>query len=250
MTMYKNGLSGKVAFVTGGSRGIGESIVKRLASEGAAVAFTYASSNSKADKIVKEIEANGGRAIALRADSQDVSAVTNAVAEAIAKLGNINILVNNAGLFEAKPYDQFSIDDFDRMVAVNVRAVFAAVQAAAPQMSEGDRIITIGSVNGDVTGFPGMSLYSMTKAAVAGLTRGLARDLGPQGVTVNNIQPGPVDTDMNPANGPDASSMRSLMALHRHGTTSEIAGLVAYLASPEAAYITGASIDINGGFMI
>jgi 3-oxoacyl-[acyl-carrier protein] reductase len=250
MTANIKGLSGKVAFVTGGSRGIGEGIVRRLASEGAAVAFTFASSSSKAERLVSEIEANGGKALALRADSQDVSAIKNAVADAITTLGNIKILVNNAGIFDAKPYDQFSMDEFDRMVAVNIRAVFAAVQAAAPSMGQGDRIITIGSVNGDVTGFPGLSLYSMTKSAVAGMTRGLARDLGPKGVTVNNIQPGPVDTDMNPADGPDASSMRSLMALGRHGTTSEIAGLVAYLASSEAAYITGASIDINGGFMI
>jgi len=250
MISNEHRLAGKVAFVTGGSRGIGESIVKRLASEGAAVAFTYASSSLKAEQLASEINENGGKALALHADSQDVTAMNKAIAQAVAAFGRIQILVNNAGVFDAKPYDQFTIEEFDRMVAVNIKAVFAAVQAVAPAMGEGDRIITIGSVNGDATGFPGMSLYAMSKAAVAGLTRGLARDLGPHGVTVNNIQPGPVDTDMNPADGPDAGSMRSLMALGRHGTTMEIAGLVAYLASSEAAYITGASIDINGGFMI
>ncbi|NBD23687.1 3-oxoacyl-ACP reductase family protein [Paenibacillus glycinis] len=250
MTIQTSGLTGKTAFVTGGSRGIGEAIVKRLASEGAAVAFTYANSAVKAEQLAKEIEAGGGRALAIRADAQDADAVKKALNEAARTLGAINILVNNAGLLNVKPYDQFTMDEFDRMVAVNIRAVFAAVQAAAPSMVEGDRIITIGSVNADASGFPGMSLYSMSKAAVAGMTRGLARDLAAQGVTVNNIQPGPVDTDMNPAEGANAPFLKSLMALGRYGTSAEIAGLVAYLASPEAAYITGASIDANGGFMI
>ena len=238
--------------MTGGTRGIGEAIVKRLASEGAAVAFTYANSAGRAEQLAKEIEASGGRALAIRclADALDADAVKKAVNEASRALGAINILVNNAGLLDVKPYDQFTMDEFDRMVAVNIRAVFAAVQAAAPSMGDGDRIITIGSVNADASGFPGMSLYSMTKAAVAGMTRGLARDLAAQGVTVNNIQPGPVDTDMNPADGAFAPMLKSLMALGRYGTSGEIAGLVAYLASPEAAYITGASIDANGGFMI
>ncbi|MBO7745887.1 3-oxoacyl-ACP reductase FabG [Paenibacillus sp. MWE-103] len=251
MTMKTNGMfTGKVAFVTGGSRGIGEAIVRRLAEEGAAVAFTYASAQEKADRLAKDIEAGGGRALALRADGADGEAVKRAVAEAAAKLGRVNILVNNAGLLDVKPYDAFTLDEFDRMVAVNVRAVFAAVQAAAPEMGEGDRIITIGSVNADASGFAGMSLYSMTKAAVAGMTRGLARDLSPRGITVNNVQPGPVDTDMNPAEGPFADFLRTLMAGGRYGKPAEIAAFVAYLASPEAGYITGASLDINGGFMI
>ncbi|MDD9269585.1 3-oxoacyl-ACP reductase family protein [Paenibacillus sp. GCM10023248] len=243
-------LNGKTAFVTGGSRGIGAQIVKRLVKDGAAVAFTYANSAEKADELVKSIEANGGRALAIRANSENADSVKSAVAEAIKTFGHLNILVNNAGILDVKPYDQFTMEEFDRTVAVNVRAVFAAVQAAGPQMQSGDRIITIGSVNADVSGFPGMSLYSMSKAAVAAMTRGLARDLAPQGVTVNNIQPGPVDTDMNPAEGSMASMLKNMMALDRYGTANDIASLVMFLSSPEASYITGASLDINGGFMI
>ncbi|MDR6880783.1 3-oxoacyl-ACP reductase family protein [Bacillus sp. 3255] len=243
-------LNGKTAFVTGGSRGIGAQIVKRLVKDGAAVAFTYANSAEKADELVKSIEANGGRALAIRANSENADSVKSAVAEAIKTFGHLNILVNNAGILDVKPYDQFTMEEFDRTVAVNVRAVFAAVQAAGPQMQSGDRIITIGSVNADVSGFPGMSLYSMSKAAVAAMTRGLARDLAPQGVTVNNIQPGPVDTDMNPAEGSMASMLKNMMALGRYGTANDIASLVMFLSSPEASYITGASLDINGGFMI
>ncbi|MBB3128547.1 3-oxoacyl-[acyl-carrier protein] reductase [Paenibacillus rhizosphaerae] len=248
--MNKNFLNGKTAFVTGGSRGIGASIVKKLVKDGAAVAFTYANSAEKANELVKSIEAEGGRALAIRANSENADSVKLAVAEAINTFGHLNILVNNAGILDVKPYDQFTMEEFDRTVAVNVRAVFAAIQAAGPQMQSGDRIITIGSVNADVTGVPGMSLYSMSKAAVAAMTRGLARDLAPQGVTVNNIQPGPVDTDMNPAEGPMASILKNVIALGRYGTADDIASLVVFLSSPEASYITGASLDINGGFMI
>ncbi|MDF2961862.1 MAG: oxidoreductase [Paenibacillus sp.] len=248
--MNSNFLNGKTAFVTGGSRGIGASIVKRLVKDGAAVAFTYAHSTEKANELVKTIEGEGGRALAIKANSEDTSSIKSAIAETINTFGHLNILVNNAGIFDAKPYDQFSIEEFDRMVAVNIRAVFAAVQEAGPKMQNGDRIINIGSVNADVTGFPGMSLYSMSKAAVAAMTRGLARDLASQGVTVNNIQPGPVDTDMNPAEGDMASVLKDVIALGRYGTANDIASLVSFLSSPEANYITGASLDINGGFMI
>ncbi|MBP1967012.1 3-oxoacyl-ACP reductase family protein [Paenibacillus aceris] len=248
--MNSNFLNGKTAFVTGGSRGIGASIVKRLVKNGAAVAFTYANSAEKANELVKSIEAEGGRAMAIRANSENADSVKSAVTQAIKTFGHLNILVNNAGILDVKPYDQFTMEEFDRTVAVNVRAVFAAIQAAGPQMQSGDRIITIGSVNADVTGFPGMSLYSMSKAAVAAMTRGLARDLAPQGVTVNNIQPGPVDTDMNPAEGSMASILKNMIALGRYGTANDIASLVIFLSSPEASYITGASLDINGGFMI
>ncbi|MGQ7889166.1 3-oxoacyl-ACP reductase family protein [Paenibacillus sp. WC2504] len=243
-------LNGKTAFVTGGSRGIGASIVKRLVKDGAAVAFTYANSAQKASELVKSIEAEGGRALAIRANSENADSVKSAVAEAINTLGHLNILVNNAGILDVKPYDQFTMDEFDKTVAVNIRAVFAAVQEAGPKMQSGDRIINIGSVNADVTGFPGMSLYSMSKAAVAAMTRGLARDLAPQGVTVNNIQPGPVDTDMNPAKGEMATVLKDVIALGRYGTANDIASFVSFLSSSEASYITGASLDINGGFMI
>ncbi|KQX44567.1 MULTISPECIES: 3-oxoacyl-ACP reductase family protein [unclassified Paenibacillus] len=243
-------LNGKTAFVTGGSRGIGASIVRRLVKDGAAVAFTYANSAEKANELVKSIEAEGGRALAIRANSENTNSVKSAVAEAINTFGHLNILVNNAGILDVKPYDQFTMEEFDRTVAVNIRAVFAAIQAAGPHMQSGDRIINIGSVNADVTGFPGMSLYSMSKAAVAAMTRGLARDLAAQGVTVNNIQPGPVDTDMNPAEGSMASILKNMIALGRYGTANDIASLVSFLSSPEASYITGASLDINGGFMI
>jgi 3-oxoacyl-[acyl-carrier protein] reductase len=241
-------LTGKVALVTGGSRGIGAAIAKRLARDGASVAITYASAQQKAEEVVRAIEAAGGRSLAIRADSGDAGEVKRAVAETVRAFGRIDVLVNNAGIAVVAPLDRFSLDDFDRMVAVNVRGVFAAAQEASRHMGEGGRIITIGSVNADRMPFAGGSVYAMTKAAVAGLTRGLARDLGPRGITVNNVQPGPVDTDMNPADGPFAEAMKGWMALARYGRGDEIAGMVAYLAGPEAAFVTGASLTIDGGF--
>lgn len=240
----------KVALITGGSRGIGASIVRRLAGDGITVAFTYSNSSNRAMELVNEIQNSGGTAYAIQANAENVNATKEAVEKTIEKFGRINILINNAGIFQSKIYNEFTMEEFDRMVAVNVRSVFEAVQAAAPQMTEGDRIISIGSVNADVTGFPGLSLYAMSKAAVAGMTRGLARDLASKGITVNNIQPGPVDTDMNPADGSNAKLLREIIAIGRYGKATEIADLVAYLSSEQAGYITGASIDINGGFMI
>jgi 3-oxoacyl-[acyl-carrier protein] reductase len=240
-------LAGKVAMVTGGSRGIGAAIARRLARDGADVAITYASAQQRAEDVVRAAEADGRRALALRADSADAGAVKDAVAQTVKALGRLDVLVNNAGIAVMAPLDQFGLDDFDRMVAVNVRAVFAAAQEASRHMGEGGRIITIGSVNADRMPFAGGSVYAMTKAAVAGLTRGLARDLGPRGITVNTVQPGPIDTDMNPAHGPFADAMRGMMALGRYGRGDEIAGLVAYLAGPEAAFVTGASLTIDGG---
>jgi len=241
-------LSGKVALVTGGSRGIGAAIAKRLAAEGAAVAITYTSAPSKADEVVRSIKEASGRALAIRADSADVLAVKRAVTETVKTLGRLDVLVNNAGIATIAPLDQFSLEDFDRLVAVNIRGVFVAAQEASRHMTEGGRIITIGSVNAERMPFVGGSVYAMTKAAVAGLTRGLARDLGPRGITVNTVQPGPVDTDLNPATGPFAESLKSLMAIPRYAHGEEIAGMVAYLASPEAAFVTGASLTIDGGF--
>ena len=244
----KQTLAGKVALVTGGSRGIGAAIARRLAQDGAAVAITYASAQSKADEVVRAIEAAGGRALAIHADSADAEAVKSAIAATLQTLGRLDVLVNNAGIAAVAPLEQFSLDDFDRMVAVNVRSVFVAAQEASRHMGEGGRIITIGSVNADRMPFAGGSVYAMTKAAVAGLTRGLARDLGPRGITVNNVQPGPVDTDMNPADGPFAEMLKGMLAVQRYGHANEIAGLVAYLARPEAGFVTGASLTIDGGF--
>jgi 3-oxoacyl-[acyl-carrier protein] reductase len=246
--MSNRTLSGKVALVTGGSRGIGAAIAKRLAADGAAVAITYSSGQQKAAETVRSIESAGARALAIRADNTDANAVKRAVAETVKTLGRLDVLVNNAGIAVIKPLDQFLLDDFDRSVAVNVRAVFVAAQEAARHMKEGGRIITIGSVNADRMPFTGGGVYAMTKAAVAGLTRGLARDLGPRGITVNTVQPGPVETDMNPATGEFAETLKGLMAIKRYAQGDEIAGMVAYLASPEAAFVTGASLTIDGGF--
>ncbi len=241
-------LGGKVALVTGAARGIGAAIAKRLAQEGAAVAITYSSSAGQADELVKVIESGGGRAIALKADSADSKAVRSAVKDTVERLGRLDILVNNAGVLHIAPITEFPEDQFEKAVAVNIGGVFAATQEAARHMGEGGRIIMLGSINSDFMPFPGGSVYSLTKAAVAGFTHGLARDLGPRGITVNNLQPGPINTDMNPSHGPFAETMKTMIAVGRYGTTEEIAGLVAFLAGPEAGYINGASIRIDGGF--
>ena len=241
-------LENKVALVTGGSRGIGAAIAKRLAAEGASVAITYSAGQQKADEVVRSIESAGGHALAIHADNIDAAAVKSAVTETVKKLGRLDVLVNNAGIAAFKPLEEFTIEDFDRSVAVNVRAVFVAAQEAARHMPDGGRIITIGSTNAERMPFAGGSVYGMTKAAVAGLTRGLARDLGPRNITVNAVQPGPVETEMNPATGPFAETLKSFLALKRYATGDEIAGMVAYLASPEAAFVTDASLTIDGGF--
>jgi len=241
-------LNGKVALIQGGSRGIGAAIVKRLAAEGAAVAFTYVSSAAKAEELQNSITAAGGKALAIKADSADADAIRNAVEATAKAFGGLDILVNNAGVLAMAPLDEFKLEDFDQTLAINVRSVFIATQAAARHMTEGGRVINIGSTNADRVPFAGAAPYAMSKAALVGLTKGLARDLGPRGITVNNVQPGPVDTDMNPADSDFASSLMSLMAIGRYGKADEIAGFVAYLAGPEAAYITGASLTIDGGF--
>jgi len=241
-------LSGKVALIQGGSRGIGAAIVSRLAAEGAAVAFTYVSSAAKAEELQNSITANGGKALAIKADSADADAIRHAVNATVEAFGRLDILVNNAGVLAIAPLEDFSLEDFDRTLAINVRSVFIASQEAAKHMGEGARIINIGSTNADRMPFGGGGVYAMSKSALVGLTKGLARDLGPRGITINNVQPGPVDTDMNPAHGDFAESLIPLMAVGRYGTAAEIAGFVAYLAGPEAGYITGASLTIDGGF--
>ncbi len=249
MSLSSNMLSGKVALVTGGSRGIGAGIVKRLAREGAAVAFTYAASHVKAQQLAQSIEAGGGRVLVIHADSADAAAVQSAIDQTVENFGRLDVFVNNAGILLGGTIDQVSLHDLDEMLAVNVRSVYVGIQAAARHMAEGGRIVTIGSVVAQRSAFPGSSTYSMTKSAVAGLVRGVAVDLAPRGITVNNVQPGPTATDMNPLDGPRAEIIRNLLPVKRFGTDDEIAGLVAYLASPEAGFVTGASLTIDGGYL-
>jgi len=244
----QSNLAGKVALVQGGSRGIGAAIVERLAAEGAAVAFTYVSSAEKANQLQASIIAKGGNALAIHADSADAQAIQLAVTRTVEAYGRLDILVNNAGVLAIGPLDAFSLEDFDRTLAINVRSVFVATQAAARHMGQGGRVINIGSTNAERMPFAGGGPYAMSKSALVGLTKGLARDLGPQGITVNNVQPGPVDTDMNPATGEFADSLVGFMAVGRYGKVEEIASFVAYLAGPEAGYITGASLTADGGF--
>jgi 3-oxoacyl-[acyl-carrier protein] reductase len=241
-------LEKKRALVTGGSRGIGAAIVRRLAREGANVALTYVSKPDEAKKTAAAAEAFGVRALAIQADSSDAGAVVAAVEGTAHEFGGLDILVNNAGIAKMAPIDSFSLNDFDRTFAVNVRAVFVATQAAVKHMKEGGRVINIGSCNAERMPFAGGAVYAMSKAALQGLVQGLARDLGPRGITINNVQPGPVDTDMNPASGEFAEMLKKLMALPRYGHADEIAAMVAYLAGPEAGFVTGASLTIDGGF--
>ena len=242
-------LRGKVALVTGGSRGIGAAIARRLAADGADVALTYVSKPDAAEAVAGEIRAQGRRAEAIQADAADPSSVIAAVDRTAERLGRLDILVNNAGIAKHGDIAEMPLDDFDAILAVNVRAVFVACQAAARHMDEGGRIITIGSVNAERLPFAGSSAYGMSKAAVMGLTRGMARDLGKRGITVNVVQPGPIETDMNPGNTDFADAMRNLLAIRRYGHPEEIAAAVAYLAAPEAAYVTGTALTVDGGFL-
>jgi len=243
-----NALKGRAAFITGGSRGIGAAIAERLAQEGADVAITYVSGRELAEKVVERVKAMGRDAMALQADSADVSALKQAIGSAAARFGRLDILVNNAGIVLRGSPDTATIEDIDRIFAVNVRSAFVAVQNVLPHMGAGGRIIMMGSCNAERMPAPNGALYAMTKSALIGLTKGLARDLGPRGITVNNVQPGPTDTDMNPADGPAADYMHKMMAIPQHGTAADIAAMVAYLAGPEAGFVTGASLTIDGGF--
>ena len=241
-------LAGKVALVTGGSRGIGAAIVRRLARDGAAVAFTYVAAADKAKVVAKQIVADGGRVLVIRADNADPGASVAAVEQTVRELGGLDILVNNAGVFIGGPVEEATVEQADRLWAVDVRAVFVASQAAARHMSEGGRIITIGSALADHVPIPGMTLYAMAKSALTGMTRGLARDLGPRGITATVVHGGLIDTDMNPADGPAASLLSSLPALGRFGTAEDIAAIVAHLAGDGGRYVTGAAIRVDGGF--
>ncbi|MGB9989549.1 SDR family NAD(P)-dependent oxidoreductase [Pseudoduganella rhizocola] len=237
----------KTALVTGGSRGIGAGIVRRLAADGYAVAFTYNASAGPAQALADDIAATGGKALAIQADSADAGAIHAAVEHTVETFGRLDVLVNSAGIYKLATVDEFPLDDFDRMLAVNVRAPFAAIQAASRVMREGGRIITIGSMAGQRVGFPGAGVYGMTKTAVATMVRGAAIDLAKRGITVNNVQPGPTETDMTPGTGEMADRIRSLVPLGRMASPAEIADMVAYLVRPETSFITGASFTIDGG---
>lgn len=242
-------LKNKRALVTGGSRGIGAAIVQRFARDGADVAFTYLNKPAQAEEAAKAARTSGTKVVPIEADSADAEAVKSAVAQTVRDLGGLDILVNCAGIMILGPIDEYRLEDLDRMLAVNVRAVFVATQAAVKHMKEGGRVINIGSCNADRVPFPGGATYAMNKAALVGLVKGLARDLGPRDITVNNVEPGPVDTEMNPANSDFAEVLRGqILAIPRYASGAEIASLVAYLAGPESGFITGASLRIDGGF--
>ncbi|MET9817116.1 SDR family oxidoreductase [Streptomyces sp. NPDC006355] len=238
-------LDGKVALVTGGSRGIGAATALRLAREGADVAVGYVHGKEAAEDVVRAVEALGRRAVALRADAAEAADAAGVVDAAAEALGGLDVLVNNAGVGVLGPLESLSLADVERVLAVNVRGVFLASQAAAARMGEGGRIITIGSCLAQRVPGPGGTLYAMSKAALTGLTKALARELGERGITANLVHPGPIDTDMNPADGPYASGQAAMTALGRFGTADEVASMVAYLAG--AAYVTGAEFAVDGG---
>ena len=240
-------LAGKVALVTGGSRGIGAAIAKRLAAEGASVALTYSKGADAAASVVEAIEHDGGTAVAIQADAADADAVRNAVETTVETFGRLDVLVNNAGTVIPMPVEETTLADFDRVFAVNVRGTFVATQAALKHIKSGGRIIMIGSCLGERVFFPGMAPYSATKGAIKMFTQGLARELGARGVTVNNVQPGPIDTDLNPASGEWAAGQKAAVPLDRYGHTDEVAALVAFVAGPESSYINGANLTVDGG---
>ncbi|MGX4736649.1 SDR family NAD(P)-dependent oxidoreductase [Kitasatospora griseola] len=243
-----NRLEGNVALVTGGSRGIGAAVALRLAEEGADVALTYREGEAPAQKIVEQIEGLGRRALAVRADGADADALDAAVERTVETLGRLDVLVNNAGVFLVGPLDQLGPTEIDATLAVNVRAPYQLARAASRHMTDGGRIINIGSNIAERAPFPGLALYAMSKTALIGLTKGLARELGPRAITVNLVHPGPTDTDANPAAGPNAEAIAGLTALGRYAAPAEIAATVAHLAGPDARYITGSVISVDGGF--
>jgi 3-oxoacyl-[acyl-carrier protein] reductase len=240
-------LEGKTALITGGSRGIGAAIAKRLAADGANVAITFTRSADAAASVVKEIESAGRKAIAIQADEADAAAVRAAVEKTVATFGRLDVLVNNAGVAFPKKFEQATLEELDRLIDINIRGTFVATQAALKHMKSGGRIIMMGSCVGERVLTPGLVPYSATKGAIKMFTQGLSREVGTRGITVNNIQPGPIDTDLNPAAGDWAVPQKSVTALDRYGTVEEVAALVAFVAGPESSYITGANLTVDGG---
>src|SRR2546426_761829 len=245
-TMSKK-LAGKIALITGGSRGIGAAIAKRLAADGANVAITYTKGADAAASVVKEIERAGGKAIAIQADAADADAGKAAVEKTVASFGRLDVLVNNAGTAIPKTFEETTLEELNRLIDINVRGVFVATQAALKHMNDGGRIIMIGSSVGERVMVPGLVPYSATKGAVKIFTQGLSREVGSRGITVNNVQPGPIDTDLTPAAGDWAAPQKAATALDRYGSVDEVAALVAFVAGPEASYITGANLTVDGG---
>ena len=240
-------LASKVALVTGGSRGIGAAIAKRLAADGASVAITYSKGADAAASVVNTIERAGGEAIAIQADAADADAVKSAVEKTVATFGRLDVLVNNAGTAIPKTFEETTLKEMDHVLDINVRGVFVATQTALKHMKDGGRIIMIGSAVGERAQVAGLVPYSATKGAVKMFTQGLSRELGSRGITVNNVQPGPIDTDLNPAAGDWAGPQKATTALDRYGRVEEIAAMVAFVAGPESSYITGANLTVDGG---
>jgi 3-oxoacyl-[acyl-carrier protein] reductase len=240
-------LEGKIALITGGSRGIGAAIAKRLSADGANVAITYTKGAEAAASVVEEIERAGRKAIAIQADAADAEASKTAVEKTVASFGGLDMLVNNAGTAVPKRFEDTTLEELDRVIDINVRGTFIATQAALKHMKSGGRIIMIGSCVGERAMTPGLVPYSATKGAVKMFTQGLSREVGTRGITVNNIQPGPIDTDLNPAAGDWAAPQKANTALDRYGSVDEVAALVAFVAGPEASYITGANLTVDGG---
>ncbi|KXF53614.1 oxidoreductase [Rhodococcus sp. SC4] len=241
-------LSGRVALVTGGARGIGAGVVEKLVSEGASVVFTYVGAHAAATALTERLSRPGGEVAAVQADSANEEAIVRAIDETVQRFGRLDILVNNAGGGTFGNLDEMALSEIDTMIDVNIRGLVLATRHCIPHLDAGGRIVNIGSISAERAPFPGASIYGMTKGAVASFTRGLSRELGPRGITVNNVQPGPIATEANPADGPDADYLRSLISVGRFGRVEDVASLVAFLAGSGGEHITGASITIDGGF--